>query len=190
MSVYLLNAFSPSMLPRGRAVSVSFVPVPLNAADDLLLAGAYINALNPRHESTARALGVSAPASAPVISLAVGDLCLVVTPRQVDRSGAERELSRHELDFTVVCVCEMGAEVEGELSEVGGGDVGRPSFDYRGSKAPLELSPCALLRVCFGTAWDMGGWVCGPYDTRVLPVAAVRDHLAGAPWRGLMSPSK
>jgi len=190
MSVYLLNAFSPSMLPRGRAVSVSFVPVSLKAADNLLFDCVYVNGLNPRHESTARALGVSAPASAPVISLEVGDLCLVVTPRQVDRSGAERELSRHELDFTVVCVSEMGAEVEGELSEVGGGDVGRPSFDYRGSKAPLELSPCALLRVYFGTAWDMGGWVCGPYDTRVLPVAAVRDHLAGAPWRGLMSPSK
>lgn len=173
------------MLPRGQAVSVSFVPMSLTAADSLLSEYEYINALNPRHASTAAALGVSAPASAPIISLEVGDLCLVATPRQVDRSGTERDLSRHELDFTVVCVSEMGAEVEGELSEVGGGDLrGRPSFHYRGSKAPLELSPCALLRVYFDTVWDMGGWVCGPYESRVLPVAAVRDHLAGALWRG------
>jgi hypothetical protein len=100
---YIGNAFSPSML-KGDMADVSFHRINAERAQRFYKSEGVINALNPRHPSTIEALGLNAPEQAITITLKGYDELLVVTPKSIDRTGTERELSMEDLSFTLVTV--------------------------------------------------------------------------------------
>jgi hypothetical protein len=99
---YIGNAFSPSMLADNFA-TVTFKRTSFEEAKRYI-AEAPINALNPRHPTTIKALGLEMPPTAITVTLQWGDQLLIATPKIVDRTGVERELSIEDLSFTLVTV--------------------------------------------------------------------------------------
>jgi hypothetical protein len=99
---YIGNAFSPSMLKSDLA-SVTFKRTSLEEAKRYITE-APINALNPRHPTTIKALGLEMPPAAITVTLQWGDQLLIATPKIVDRTGTERDLSIEDLSFTLVTV--------------------------------------------------------------------------------------
>ena len=100
---YIGNAFSPSMLKSDMA-SVTFKRTSFEEAKRYMNDTEVVNALNPRHPSTIEALGLETPTAPLTVTLQWGDQLLIVTPRVVDRTGVERELSIEDLSFTLVTV--------------------------------------------------------------------------------------
>jgi len=91
---YLLNGFSLAMVDCANGGQVTFWKSLPPSRQEI---GEATNALNSRHTTTCRvaeAMGAPpAPEVAPLISLNLGDEFIIMTPKNSDRTGIERELT-------------------------------------------------------------------------------------------------
>ena len=91
---YLLNAFSLTLVDCANGGQVTFWKSLPPSKQEI---GEAKNCLNPRHPSTcavAEAMGASpAPEVAPVIVMSLGDEFILMSPKNSDRTGIERELT-------------------------------------------------------------------------------------------------
>ncbi len=150
--IYLANAFSPSMLPKGLTKLTSNV-LPLYLLQRLMESGACVNCLNPRHASTATALGLETPNEAVNVSLARGDLLVVVTAAAAPRDGRDIHVTVDQLNASWWAVHELD-EAQASVHELYGGDIGRGAWRYVG---PKSLGDSQIVEIQRGMDWDMGG---------------------------------
>ena len=174
--IYLANAFSPSMLPKGLTKLTSNL-LPLYLLQRLIEIDACVNCINPRHASTATALGLNPPDKAVNVSLARGDLLVVVTATATPRDGGDIHVTVDGLTASWWAVHEV-EEAKATVQEIYGGDIGRGAWRYVG---PKYLGDSHLVEIQRGMDWDMGGNTIAT-ESSFLPAPLARvwfdDHVA------------
>jgi hypothetical protein len=142
------------MLSKGLQ-KISSDSIDIESVFKLISTQKVINCINPRHSSTAKALGLEVPLEAVSVSLQRGDLLIVVTAKNQPRDGRDIEVTLNDIQASWWAVHSQ-EEQPAQAIEIGGGDIGTPQFKYLG---PLILSDSQLIEICVGVAYNMGGWV-------------------------------